>query len=92
MYLFVVTHTRYSKSKDQPVKFPNPARGQLNRKKQSFSVPVRAENLVSRDGLGSPVPRKPAPLHAQAESGAYLREFPEFRGGVYLFIASVVSF
>ena len=32
------------------------------------------ENLVSRDGLGSPVPRQPAHLHTQAESGAYLRD------------------
>ena len=31
------------------------------------------ENLVSRDGFGSPVPRQPAHLYAQAESGAYLR-------------------
>ena len=28
------------------------------------------ENLVSRDGFGSPVPRQPAHLHTQAESGA----------------------
>ena len=32
------------------------------------------ENLVSRDGFGSPVPRQPAHLHTQAESGAYLRD------------------
>ena len=32
------------------------------------------ENLVSRDGFGSPVPRQPAHLHPQAESGAYLRD------------------
>ena len=32
------------------------------------------ENLVSRDGFGSPVPRQPAHLHAQAKSGAYLRD------------------
>ena len=31
------------------------------------------ENLVSRDGFGSLVPRQPAHLHPQAESGAYLR-------------------
>ena len=31
------------------------------------------ENLVSRDGFGSPVPRQPAHLYTQAESGAYLR-------------------
>ena len=32
------------------------------------------ESLVSRDGLGSPVPHQPAHLHTQAESGAYLRD------------------
>ena len=32
------------------------------------------ENLVSGDGFGSPVPRQPAHLHTQAESGAYLRD------------------
>ena len=32
------------------------------------------ENLVSRDGFGSPVPRQPAHLHTQAESCAYLRD------------------
>ena len=30
------------------------------------------ENLVSRDVFGSPVPRQPAHLYTQAESGAYL--------------------
>ena len=30
------------------------------------------ENLVSRDGFGSPVTRQPAHFHTQAESGAYL--------------------
>ena len=42
--------------------------------------PFAPENLVSRDGFGSPVPRQPAHLHTQAESvninininGAYL--------------------
>ena len=32
------------------------------------------ENLVSRDGFSRPVPRRPAHLHTQAESGAYLRD------------------
>ena len=32
------------------------------------------ENLVSRDGSSRPVPRQPAHLHTQAESGAYLRD------------------
>ena len=30
------------------------------------------ENLVSRDGFGSPVPRQPAHLHTQAESSAHI--------------------
>ena len=32
------------------------------------------ENLVSRDGFSRPVPRQPAHLHTQAESGAYVRD------------------
>ena len=41
----------------------------------SFSLsPFAPENLVSRDGFGCPVPRQPAHLHTQAESGAYLRD------------------
>ena len=45
------------------------------------------ENLVSRDGFGSPVPRQPAHLHTRAESGAYLRNFSRvLRRGVDLFI------
>ena len=39
----------------------------------SLSVFV-PENLVSRDGFDSPVPRQPAHLHTPAESGAYLRD------------------
>ena len=31
-------------------------------------------NLVSRDGFSRPVPRQPAHLRTQAESGAYLRD------------------
>ena len=43
------------------------------------------ENLVSRGGFGSPVPRQPAHLHTQAESGAYLYDaaniLHDFDGG-----------
>ena len=45
------------------------------------------ENLVSRDGFGSPVPRQPAHLHTQAESGAYFRDssrVPRRRLSIYL--------
>ena len=48
-------------SVDQPGKVANPARGQLNRENEmslSSFVPV---NLVSREGLGRPVPRQPVP-------------------------------
>ena len=37
--------------------------------------PFAPENLASRDGFGSPVPRQPAHLHTQAEFGPYLRDF-----------------
>ena len=36
--------------------------------------PCVPENLVSLDGFSRPVPRQPAHLHTQAESGAYLRD------------------
>ena len=55
-------------------KVASPARGQLNREKNTSLSAFVPENLVSRDGFGSPVPRQPAHLHTQAESGAYLRD------------------
>ena len=67
-------HT-YSKSKDQPGKVANLARGQLNRE-NVFSLSAFApEKLVSRDGLGSPVPRQPGLLHTQAEPLCLLTGF-----------------
>ena len=56
---------------DQPGKVANPARGQLNRENNISLSPCMPENLVSRDGFSRPVPRQPAHLHTQAESGAY---------------------
>ena len=45
--------------------------GEMNISLSAFAP----ENLVSRDGFDSPVPRQPAHLHTtQAESGAYLRD------------------
>ena len=52
-----------------------------------FLSPFAPENLVSRDGFGSLVPRQPAYLHTQAESGAYLRDssrVPRRRPFIYL--------
>ena len=52
----------YSESKDQPgKKVANPARGQLNRQNDFSLSPFAPENLVSRDGFGSPVPRQRVP-------------------------------
>ena len=59
---------------DQPGKVANPARGQLNNKNDIPLSPCVPENLVSRDGFSRPVPRQPAHLQTQAESGAYLRD------------------
>ena len=58
---------------DQPGKVANPACGQLNRENNIPLSPCVPENLVSRDGFSRPVPRQPAHLHTQAESGGYLR-------------------
>ena len=58
---------------DQPGKVANHARGQLNRENNIPLSPCVPENLVSRDGSSRPVPRQPAHLQTQAESGAYLR-------------------
>ena len=44
-------------------KVANPARGQLNRENKYFLSAFAPENLVTRDGSGSPVPRQPAHLH-----------------------------
>ena len=68
---YMVTYILYSKSLDQPGKVANPARGQLNREMNISLSAFAPENLVSRDGFGSPVPRQPAHLHTQAESDAY---------------------
>ena len=73
-YILTSGPVLYSKSMDQPGKVANPARGQLNRGKNISLSAFAPENLVSRDGFGSPVPRQPAYLHAQAESGACLRD------------------
>ena len=87
VFMYVYIFTTYSKSMDQPTKVANPARGQLNRENEYFPVPVRASELVSRDRFSSPVPRQPAHLYTQVESGAYLRDssrFPRRHPLIYL--------
>ena len=48
--------------------------------------PFAPENLVSRNGLGRPVPRQPAHLHIQAEYGAYLAGFLPSSAGASIYI------
>ena len=84
--MYVCMHGHHNKqSMDQPSKVANPTRGQLGRKNDIPLSPCVPEDLVSRDGFSRPVPRQPAHLHTQAESGAYTYGIPpEFRGGVHL--------
>ena len=89
MHLSIYSNT-YSKSIDQPGKVANSTRGQLNRKMNFSLSPFAPENLVSRDGFDSPVPRQPAHLYTQVESGAYYGIPPDSRGGVHLFIRTVI--
>ena len=83
-------HT-HSKSIDQPGKVVNPARGQLNRKNNIYLFAFAPVNLVSRDGFGSPVPRQPAHLRTQTESGAYLRDSSRVPRRRQLFVCIVGS-
>ena len=73
LYVWMYGHI-YSKNMDQPGLVANPARGQLNREIIISLSAFAAHNLVSQDGFGSPVPRQPAHLHTQVESGGYLRD------------------
>ena len=52
-------HT-YSKSKDQPGKVANPARGQLNRVNEYFPCPRSCLKILSRE-TGSAVPACSSP-------------------------------
>ena len=53
-YLYGIT---YSKRQDQPGKVAHPARGQLNRENEYFSVPVSRLTIWSRE-TGSAVPSR----------------------------------
>ena len=66
MYVWSSRITEYGPTS----KVANPARGQLNRENNIPLSPCVPENLASRDGFSPPVPRQPAHLHTQAESGA----------------------
>ena len=81
----------YSKSMDQPGKIANPACGQLNRENDLYLSAFAPENLVSRDGFGSPVSRQPAHIHTQAIIWCLLTGFlPSFAAAfIYLFKTAI---
>ena len=66
MYVWSSHITEYGSTR----KVANPARGQLNRENNIPLSTCVPEHLASRDGFSPPVPRQPANLHTQAESGA----------------------
>ena len=76
---------------DQPGKVANPARGQLNSKNNIPLSPCVPENLVSRNEFSRLVPRQPAHLHTQAESGALLTGFlpSSAAASIYSFITAI---
>ena len=87
MYKYVFMAITYSKGKDQSGKVADPARGQLNREINISLSPFAPENLVSRDGFGSPISRQSAHLHTRAGSTVYLQNssrVPRRRPFIYL--------
>ena len=91
--IYICMVITYSKGKDQPGEVANPARGQLNRENVFFPVSVRSRLSIwcRKTGLVVPVPRQPAHIHTQAESGAYLRDssqVPQLRLFIYLLFKS----
>ena len=77
---------------DQPGKVANPCAWSAETGKMNISLSAFApENLVWRDGFGSPVPRQPAHLHTQAESGACLRDSSRVprRRPIFLFTTAI---
>ena len=81
-------HT-YSKSKDQPGKVTNPARGQLNRKMNTSLSPIEPENLVSRDRFGTSRIRLLISVNRLNLVLTYGIP-PEVRGGVHLYIQTAI--
>ena len=78
-YLQCVYGHTYSKSMDQPGKVGCQSWScQLNMENEHFPVPVRAWELVWRDGFGSPVPRQPSHFPHSSWIWCLLSGFPRF--------------
>ena len=87
MYVCIVI--TYSKSKDQPGKVVNPARGELNREYKYFLVPI-CLRIWSRE-TGSAVPSRVSVLISNLGLNLVFTYGvpPEFRGGVHLCLLPV---
>ena len=86
MYVYGQT---YNKSMDQPGKVANPASGQLNRENEYFPVRIHSRLRFWSRETGLALQSRVSLLisiHTQTEYCAYLRDPPEFRGGVHVFI------
>ena len=84
--MYVCMVITYSKRRINRVRLPILLVVSRTRKYIISLSPFAPENLVSRDGFGSSVPRQPARLHPLAESGTYLRDsfqFPRRRPFIY---------
>ena len=80
-------HTYGKKSMDHSGKVANPARGQLNREMIISLSTFAPENLASRDGFGSPVPRSLLISTILTLNLVLTYGIPsEFRDGVHLFL------
>ena len=78
----------YSKSMDQPVRLPILLVVSRIWKIYGSLLAFAPENLVSRDGFGSPVPSRASLLISILRLNLVLKYVipPELRGGVHLFI------
>ena len=78
--LCIVTHTYIHIARVRinrgrlPILLVVSSTGKMNISLSAFAP----ENLVSRDGFGSPVPRQPAHLRTQAESGRIIQKIVNY--------------
>ena len=89
MYLCMNDH-RISQRMDQPVKVCQSCSWSAQKKRKIPDSVCAREFGLSRDWFGRPVPRHPAPLHIQAESGAYSRDssrFPRQRHSPFMILS-----
>ena len=75
IYMYDVLSSHIARVRINRVRLPILLVISLIGKMNSSLSPFAPENLVSRDGFGSPVPRQPAHLHTQAKSGTYFTVF-----------------